>query len=189
MFKYFLSSMLSVDCDYFKFDKTFNFYIVLQFEKQVNRYSKYQEIKDIVKYSNYAYQIESGIFEFSVSYVIYNKIEYSNFPVYYNFQFNNIKYNLIHNPKLINNFKNNSLNPYNVAFMKPDELNNEKWKDIKDKMKKIKDKIDNVPTSNVYKCFKCGMRKVTTFQVQTRGQDEDATTFVKCHNCGNVWRE
>ena len=181
--------MLSVDCDYFKFDKTFNFYIVLQFEKQVNRYSKYQEIKDVVKYSNYAYQIESGIFEFSVSYVIYNKIEYSNFPVYYNFQFNNIKYNLIHNPKLIDNFKNNSLNPYNVAFMKPDELNNEKRKDIKDKMKKIKDKIDNVPTSNVYKCFKCGMRKVTTFQVQTRCQDEDATTFVKCHNCGNVWRE
>lgn len=174
---------------FFKFDNTIDYSIVLKLENQINRKDYYEQLKEILKYSHYAYKIENGIFEFSVSYIIYNKIDYSSFCIYYNYHFNNIKYNLINNKDLVQCFINNSLDPYNIAFMKPDELNNEKWKDIKDKMKKIKYKIENVPTSNVYKCFKCGMRKVTTFQVQTRGQDEDATTFVKCHNCGNIWRE
>ena len=64
-----------------------------KYKKPLKQY--YEQLRDIIKYSHYAYKIESGIFEFSISYIIYNKIDYSNFSIYYNYHFNNIKYNLI----------------------------------------------------------------------------------------------
>lgn len=174
---------------YFKFDKSVDYQLVLYFNKQINRQTKYQELKNLVNYSHYAYQIENGIFEYSVLYVVYNQIDKDDFKIYYNYQFNNIVYNLKNNDEILKNLTISVIDPYVLAFMKPEELNDKKWEKIKNRMQKIKDKIENIPTSDVYKCYKCGMRKITTFQVQTRGQDEDATTFVKCHNCGNIWRE
>ena len=85
--------------------------------------------------------------------------------------------------------KKNILDPQLIGFLKPSDLNNEKWKDIIERQKRMEDKMNNIPTSDVYKCHKCGMRKVITYQIQTRGLDEDATTFVKCCNCGNLWKE
>lgn len=181
--------MLNLYYPYFNFDKSIKYYTVLKFSSQIKRLNKYNDIKNIIKYSHIAYQIESGIFEYSVLYILYNQLEKENFKNYYNFHFNNILYNLKTNSDLVNNIIKGNTDPYMIAFLKPHELNNKKWEDITNRIQKIKNKIENVPTSDVYKCYKCGMRKITTFQVQTRGQDEDATTFVKCHNCGNIWRE
>ena len=70
--------MESLKYTHFKFDKSFNLSLVLNLEKQINRQVKYKEIKEIVKFPNYAYKIENGIFEFAVSYVIYNNIYIPN---------------------------------------------------------------------------------------------------------------
>ncbi|KAJ3409561.1 Transcription elongation factor A protein 1 [Chytriomyces hyalinus] len=39
-----------------------------------------------------------------------------------------------------------------------------------------------------FKCGKCGKRKSTYYQKQTRSADEPMTTFVTCQNCGNKWK-
>ena len=44
-------------------------------------------------------------------------------------------------------------------------------------------KINNQPTSNVYRCKKCKKNKCQVTQRQTRSADEPATTFVKCIEC------
>ena len=39
-----------------------------------------------------------------------------------------------------------------------------------------------------FKCGKCGLKKTTYHQMQTRSADEPLTTFVHCMNCNNRWR-
>jgi len=39
-----------------------------------------------------------------------------------------------------------------------------------------------------FKCNRCGKRKTTYSQVQTRSADEPMTTFVYCIECGNRWK-
>ncbi|KAJ3073481.1 RNA polymerase II elongation factor [Podochytrium sp. JEL0797] len=39
-----------------------------------------------------------------------------------------------------------------------------------------------------FRCGKCGKRKSTYYQKQTRSADEPMTTFVTCMNCGNKWK-
>lgn len=170
-------------------DKTLKYSDIVYFCSQINRFEKYKELKEILKYANIAYLIENSIFEFTVIYVLNNKFNKKYFINFYNYQFNHVKFNLVNNPKLIHEIKINNLDPQLIGFLKPSELNEEKWKDIIERQKRIEDKMNNIPTSDVYKCHKCGMRKVITYQIQTRGLDEDATTFVKCCNCGNLWKE
>lgn len=42
--------------------------------------------------------------------------------------------------------------------------------------------------SSQLKCFKCGERKVSYTQAQTRSADEPMTTFCVCTVCGNRWK-
>lgn len=37
-------------------------------------------------------------------------------------------------------------------------------------------------------CGKCGQKKVTYTQAQTRSADEPMTTFCACENCGHLWK-
>ncbi|XP_057818117.2 transcription elongation factor TFIIS [Cryptomeria japonica] len=43
-------------------------------------------------------------------------------------------------------------------------------------------------TTDQFKCSKCGQRKCTYYQLQTRSADEPMTTFVTCVNCNNHWK-
>ena len=40
-----------------------------------------------------------------------------------------------------------------------------------------------------FKCDRCGSKKVTMTQRQTRSADEPMTCFYECHNCGKKWRQ
>ena len=40
-------------------------------------------------------------------------------------------------------------------------------------------------TTDEFKCGKCGKRKCTYYQKQTRSSDEPMTTFITCVNCGH----
>lgn len=37
-------------------------------------------------------------------------------------------------------------------------------------------------------CVKCGQKKVTYTQAQTRSADEPMTTFCACESCGHLWK-
>ncbi|CAI5468534.1 unnamed protein product [Closterium sp. Yama58-4] len=43
-------------------------------------------------------------------------------------------------------------------------------------------------TTDMFKCGKCGQRKTTYFQMQTRSADEPMTTYVTCLTCQNRWK-
>ncbi|KAI5846900.1 transcription factor S-II, central domain-containing protein [Tricharina praecox] len=42
--------------------------------------------------------------------------------------------------------------------------------------------------SDQLQCGKCGQKKVSYTQAQTRSADEPMTTFCTCENCGNLWK-
>jgi transcription elongation factor S-II len=42
--------------------------------------------------------------------------------------------------------------------------------------------------SDALKCGKCGQKKVSYSQAQTRSADEPMTTFCECTVCGNRWK-
>lgn len=42
--------------------------------------------------------------------------------------------------------------------------------------------------SSDFRCGKCGCRKTTYSQMQTRSADEPMTTYVHCSNCGHRWK-
>ncbi|XP_010252041.1 PREDICTED: transcription elongation factor TFIIS-like isoform X2 [Nelumbo nucifera] len=43
-------------------------------------------------------------------------------------------------------------------------------------------------TTDQFKCGRCGQRKCTYYQMQTRSADEPMTTFVTCVNCNHHWK-
>jgi transcription elongation factor S-II len=73
----------------------------------------------------------------------------------------------------------------------------------KDKKKEIQQNIENnidsvrsdwdekhIPvTEGVYKCSKCGEKRTTQHEMQTRSADEPMTLFIRCVNCGNRWKK
>ena len=43
-------------------------------------------------------------------------------------------------------------------------------------------------STDQFKCGRCGQRKCTYYQMQTRSPDEPMTTFVTCVNCNKHWK-
>ncbi|KAI4306567.1 hypothetical protein L6164_029832 [Bauhinia variegata] len=43
-------------------------------------------------------------------------------------------------------------------------------------------------TTDQFKCGRCGQRKTTYYQIQTRSADEPMTTYVTCVVCNNRWK-
>ena len=94
----------------------------------------------------------------------------------------------INNKTLIKKIKDGTIDIDNIALLKPYELHKEKWKKYIDRRNLIEDKKENIATTNRYKCNKCGNRKCTVYQLQTRGADEPMTTFVNCLICGGSFK-
>lgn len=83
--------------------------------------------------------------------------------------------------------------PEKVLEMKPEEMaSHERQR----QNKQIKDKAlfecergkQAEATTNSFKCGRCGKRKCTYYQLQTRSADEPMTTFVTCVNCNKRWK-
>lgn len=49
--------------------------------------------------------------------------------------------------------------------------------------------INEKMITDMFRCGKCGKRRTTWFQKQTRCADEPMTTFVRCLFCDNRWRQ
>lgn len=54
-------------------------------------------------------------------------------------------------------------------------------------IEKAKMKIDE-EYEGIFKCKKCGSKKTTYYQLQTRSADEPMTTYVTCMECDNRWK-
>lgn len=86
------------------------------------------------------------------------------------------------------------ITPHKFVRMTSDELRSEEQREKDEKLKK--QNMDNamVPQqersiSTSLQCGKCGQRKVTYTEAQTRSADEPMTLFCTCMNCGKSWRQ
>lgn len=85
------------------------------------------------------------------------------------------------------------ITPQRLASMPTEEMASEEMKKIRQNMTKesIRDAQMSKNTGTetaLFKCGKCGKRKTTYNQLQTRSADEPMTTFVLCLECGNRWK-
>jgi DNA-directed RNA polymerase subunit M/transcription elongation factor TFIIS len=152
----------------------------------MDRENNIKKLSELLK-TKIARQIEESIYLFSVAYTEQTEMHFLLDSIYSD-KFNEI-YNLLVNNKskfLINALELKKIDPTKIAYMRPDELNPDKYEKII-KKKEIEDfKKKNVPTSSAYKCPKCGERKITITEKQTRAADEPSTIYMECNACGYI---
>ncbi len=128
--------------------------------------------------------VEQSIYNFSIDYATVQETPYLLDQIYESKAdeiFNVLKDKEI---SLLKAIKEGVIDVTKIAFMKPDELNPDKYTQILKRKKTEEDKKNNQATSTVYTCKKCKANKCQVTQRQTRSADEPATTFVTCMECG-----
>ncbi|CAL9752062.1 unnamed protein product [Musa acuminata subsp. burmannicoides] len=83
--------------------------------------------------------------------------------------------------------------PEKLIIMTPEEMASDKRKLSNEQIKEkalFECERGGPPkaTTDQFKCGRCGQRKTTYYQMQTRSADEPMTTFVTCVNCNNHWK-
>tara|TARA_Y100000780_G_scaffold231258_1_gene256176 strand:+ start:1680 stop:2261 length:582 start_codon:yes stop_codon:yes gene_type:complete len=140
-----------------------------------------------------ANKIELSIFEFTLITIESKKFHFDIINPVYNQKVNSIIANLNPNNKrfkntvLLKSLLKNRIDPYFVAFLSPQQLNPDCWKDELDREKQNNEASTNIKTTDIYTCYKCKKKNCTTTQKQTRSADEPMTIFVTCLECHNTF--
>jgi len=162
--------------------------------KCVNKINEYMENERLSR------NIEKGIYNYMISYSKENNItrKWDN-PIFFNLYFSKIrsiclnlnKESFIKNQYLIDKIKKGDIKGEDVAKLSVYDINPNNWKKIIDeKMKRDKIKYELKPEAmtDQYKCRKCGSRKCSYYEMQTRSADEPMTQFFTCIDCDNRWK-
>ncbi|OHE93690.1 transcription elongation factor S-II [Colletotrichum orchidophilum] len=91
------------------------------------------------------------------------------------------------------NVMEGKITPQRFVVMTHEELKSEEQRKKEDALQQENMKKAQVPMaeksiSDALKCGKCGQKKVSYSQAQTRSADEPMTTFCECTVCGNRWK-
>jgi transcription elongation factor S-II len=97
------------------------------------------------------------------------------------------------NPGLRRRVISGEISTARLATMEPSEMASEERKaeDAKIQEENLRKSMVSKPQRSVsdqLTCGKCGQKKVTYTQAQTRSADEPMTTFCACENCGHLWK-
>lgn len=109
--------------------------------------------------------------------------------------YNDIVKNLLFNLKLSNNtiqkllidINNNKFDPQDLAFLKPCDLDYDKWEKIIRRKTTTEEKLNNRPSIEWNTCVGCKSTDYYYYQLQTRSADEPITTFYICKTCGKTY--
>jgi DNA-directed RNA polymerase subunit M/transcription elongation factor TFIIS len=85
--------------------------------------------------------------------------------------------------KLIKEVNRGKYNPYNLAFLSAQELNEDGWKRHIERKKKTEEMLKEKASMEWRKC-NCGNTHYYWKQEQTRSADEAMTVTYECTNCG-----
>lgn len=139
----------------------------------------------------YNKSIENGIYDYTKQYCTDNASAISLATAIYKDMRENILFNLwTNNPtikKIKKNILNDKFNPYNLAFMRPHELNEGNWIKIIKLKKNTEDELNNLATVTWKPCFRCKGTQYLFHQLQTRSIDEPITSFYDCKKCGKSY--
>ena len=84
--------------------------------------------------------------------------------------------------------KENKIDLKQIAFMKPEALNPEKYEHIIKKREMEEYKKNNETGSTIFTCVKCKKARCKVTQKQVRAGDEPPTTFVECLECDHRFK-
>lgn len=145
-------------------------------------------IKKIAKFfdKKVATKIEESILKFSTEYAMDNETPFLLESIY-STKAEELINQFGESEGLVNKIKEKEFKPEEVAFLKVEQLHPEKYDKIVKKKALEEMKKKNKATTAAFKCSKCGSRKATVEEKQTRAGDEPATVFVTCTVCGNMW--
>lgn len=145
--------------------------------------------------------LEKGIYNWCIDYANDHKIirNWSN-PIFHRLYLEKVRHIVsnidnecyIKNPKLFERLREKEFAPHEIAYMKPENLYPNMWKDTIEKhLKKFEYAYENkkVATTDQFRCGKCKKRECTFYLMQTRSSDEPETIFIRCVNCGHQWRQ
>jgi DNA-directed RNA polymerase subunit M/transcription elongation factor TFIIS len=142
----------------------------------------------------YCSKIEKGLFDFTEQYCKSNGNNLIMAQAIYKDCVNNILFNCEQNHATIQKIKKliskKKYNPYNLAFLKPDELNEDNWMKIILRKNTTEDLLKNLPTIEWVPCKNEGCKSIEYFfyQLQTRSADEPMTTFYICKACDKTYK-
>ncbi|XWS35423.1 hypothetical protein CRYUN_Cryun21dG0124900 [Craigia yunnanensis] len=129
----------------------------------------------------------------SVESVMFEKMGKSNGTQ--KFKYRSIMFNMKdpNNPDLRRKVLLGEVKPERLITMTPEEMASEQRqrenKEIKEKaLFDCERGAAPKATTDQFKCGRCGHRKTTYYQMQTRSADEPMTTYVTCVNCNNRWK-
>lgn len=149
-------------------------------KKSHSTLSKYFEL-------NHCKKIEQGIYNYTKQYCKCNSINLDLATVIYQDKLNDIVYNIDQSnatiKKIVRDIKRNEYNPYNLAFLKPEELDANKWEKILSRKQTTEYTLNNLPTVEWKPCKKCKNNQYYYYQLQTRSADEPMTIFYQCKIC------
>ena len=155
-----------------------------------------EHINDLSKSRN----IEKHIYNNLIIYSSNNNIirSWSN-NIFINLYFSKIrslylnldKASYINNNYLLDKILNNEIKPEDIPKLSVYDIYPDNWKDILDektKRDKLKYELKPEAMTDQYKCRKCGSRKCSYYEMQTRSADEPMTQFFTCLDCDNRWK-
>ena len=101
----------------------------------VDRNETIAKIANLLKDIDAAIKIEFGVYEYTLVYVTMKNIIIDLMPAIYNDKINDLLLNLddksaIENKTLKKSIEKNEINPQLLAFLKPQDLHPERWKDL-----------------------------------------------------------
>ena len=158
---------------------------------EIDSASRNKVIKQIEKFigEKLATNVELSIYNFSTEYAETNDTPYLISSIY-DSKSEEIICQLSNKESqfLIDGLKTKKINAKKVAFMKPEELNPEKYENFIKKREMEEYKKLNKVGSSVFTCSKCKKSNCSVTQKQTRAGDEPPTTFVTCLECGYTFK-
>uniref|UniRef100_A0A6G6ACQ8 TFII-like transcription factor n=1 Tax=Borely moumouvirus TaxID=2712067 RepID=A0A6G6ACQ8_9VIRU len=135
--------------------------------------------------------IEKGIYDYTKQYCKNdNNMNFSQSV--YNDCYRNLIFNLKENCDTVKEIKEQIIegnyNPYNLAFLKPDEFNKDNWIKIISRKKTTEEKLNDLPAVEWKPCRACKNTEYFYRQLQTRSADEPMTTFYTCKKCNKTYK-
>ena len=143
-----------------------------------------EKIKKVLS-EKIAKEIEAGIIKFSKEYAETNNTPFL-LDCIYETKCNEIISQILNKNSsfLIKNLKNGTIEASKIAFMKPEELDPNKFESIIKNKELSEYKKNNKKGSNIFTCSKCKKANCDVTMKQVRPGDEPPATFVTCLECG-----